>query len=194
MKKFFLIFGILGLIAFGMVSCERDDDNGGTGNGNTPSTPTNPTDTTSTPTDTTATPVPDGYVDLGLPSGKIWRKVNEYNVNEYSPFYTYDEAVSQFGNRLPTKADWEELKAECQWAWMGSGYYVIGPNGNSITLPAAGYHYCLGSVGSEGSNGYYWSSTAEGSDFAWSLHFYVGSVNVGCGSRCDGRSVRLVQD
>ena len=49
-----------------------------------------------------------GYTDLGLPSGTIWKNFNA------TGFYTYDEAVSQFGNRLPTKEQWEELKAECQ--------------------------------------------------------------------------------
>ena len=103
MKKFFLIFGILGLIAFGMVSCERDDDNGGTDNGNTPTNPTdttstptnptNPTDTTSTPTDTTATPVPDGYTDLGLPSGLLWAKCNlgATTPEGYGNYYAWGE-------------------------------------------------------------------------------------------------------
>ncbi|MBQ3982262.1 MAG: hypothetical protein II633_00665, partial [Bacteroidales bacterium] len=80
-----------------------------------------------------------GYTDLGLPSGTIWKNFNA------TGFYTYDEAVSQFGNRLPTKQQWEELKAECQWSWNGSGYKVTGPNGNSIVLPASGIRYCDGS-------------------------------------------------
>lgn len=49
--------------------------------------------------------VAQGYTDLGLPSGTIWKNFNA------TGFYTYDEAVSQFGNRLPTKEQWEELKA-----------------------------------------------------------------------------------
>ena len=80
------------------------------------------------------------YVDLGLPSGTKWKATNEKNAAdaEYD-FFTYDEAVSQFGDRLPTKDQCEELSAECQWSWTGNGYKVTGPNGNFITLPAAGY-------------------------------------------------------
>lgn len=46
--------------------------------------------------------------------------------------------------RLPSKSEWEELLTRCKWNWVckgGSyGYEVIGPNGNSIFLPAAGYY------------------------------------------------------
>ena len=132
--------------------------------------------------------VPQGYTDLGLPSGTIWKNFNA------TGFYTYDEAVSQFGSRLPSKEQWEELKAECQWSWTGSGYKVTGPNGNSISLPAAGDHSCNGSVNDVGSYGYYWSSTPDGSGKAWDLGFYSGSVKMFSISRCNGRSVRLVQD
>lgn len=134
--------------------------------------------------------VAQGYTDLGLPSGTIWKNFNA------TGFYTYDEAVSQFGNRLPTKEQWEELKAECQWSWTGSGYKVTGPNGNSISLPAAGYRSCNGGVGYVGSRGDYWSSAPYGSERAWSLYFSSGSVRVynGNGRRCGGQSVRLVQD
>lgn len=132
--------------------------------------------------------VAQGYTDLGLPSGTIWKNFNA------TGFYTYDEAVSQFGSRLPSKEQWEELKAECQWSWTGSGYKVTGPNGNSITLPAAGYRHCIGSVYGVGSNGDYWSSTPDGSDYAWDINFDSGSVNTGGYGRCNGNSVRLVQD
>ena len=129
-----------------------------------------------------------GYTDLGLPSGTIWKNFN------VTGFYTYDEAVSQFGNRLPTKQQWEELEAECQWSWNGSEYKVTGPNGNSIVLPASGFRFCDGSVGLVGSGGYYWSSTPGDSDDAWRLFFGSGGVLVGLNYRCHGHSVRLVQD
>ena len=128
------------------------------------------------------------YTDLGLPSGTLWKNFNA------TGFYTYDEAVSQFGNRLPTQAQWAELNAECQWSWTGSGYKVTGPNGNSISLPAAGCHRCDGSVAPVGSSGYYWSSSLGGSDRAWSLYFSAGGVYMNYHDRCFGYSVRLVQD
>lgn len=137
------------------------------------------------------------YVDLGLPSGTKWKATNEKNAAdaEYD-FFTYDEAVSQFGDRLPTKHQYDELKAECKWTWTGSGYKVTGPNGNFITLPAAGFRVCVEGVDVDdvGSYGGYWSSTPFGSDYAWSFGFFSDSVGIGCGGRCGGRSVRLVQD
>ena len=129
-----------------------------------------------------------GYTDLGLPSGTIWKNFNA------TGFYSYDEAVSQFGSRLPSKEQWEELKAECQWSWTGSGYKVTGPNGNSITLPAAGFRLCDGSVYNVDFNGNYWSSTPKNSAYAWFLGFKSGSVYMNSGSCCVGGSVRLVQD
>lgn len=126
-----------------------------------------------------------GYTDLGLPSGTIWKNYNA------TGFYTYDEAFSQFGSRLPSKAQWEELKAECQWKWTASGYKVTGPNGNSIELPAEGFRVCDWSVGSYG---YYWSSTPYSSENAWGLYFNSSRVCMNYGDRCDGQSVCLVQD
>ena len=129
------------------------------------------------------------YVDLGLPSGTLWYAKNEGG--DYAR-YTYDEAVSKFGSKLPTDEQLEELKKQCTWTWMGSGYKAVGPNGNSIYLPAAGCRECNGSVRDVGSGGNYWSSTPFGSDDANYLFFYSRAVHVNTYSRCYGRSVRLV--
>ena len=130
------------------------------------------------------------YVDLGLASGTKWSNVNE------DGYYSYNQAVSRFGSHLPTRTQWEELMNDCEWKWRDGvgGWKVTGPNGKSITLPAAGYRDCDGSVDGVGSYGDYWSSTPSGSDDAWSLDFNSGSVDVGDDSRCYGQSVRLVQD
>ena len=130
-----------------------------------------------------------GYVDLGLPSGTLWK-----DKNEAGGFYTYEQAVSKFGNNLPTKEQLEELKNSCQWTWNGSGYNVVGPSGNSIVLPAEGYSYCSGSVDGVGSYGVYWSSTPLSSEVAWKLYFRSSGVYMYSYSRCYGQSVRLVQD
>ena len=74
------------------------------------------------------------YVDLGLPSGTLWKRQNE------SGLYTYEQAINRFGSKLPERHHYVELKNECTWIWIDDyGYKVVGPNGNSITLPAAGY-------------------------------------------------------
>ncbi|MDY6372557.1 MAG: hypothetical protein SPL12_09740 [Bacteroidales bacterium] len=129
-----------------------------------------------------------GYTDLGLPSGTIWKNFND------TGFYSYNEAVNQFGNRMPTKEQWEELKAECQWFWTGSSYKITGPNGNSIYLPVLGGRSCNGYTSGAGSYGGYWSSTPFRSDHAWYLGSYSGEVYMNRASRCSGYSVRLVQD
>lgn len=139
------------------------------------------------------------YIDLGLPSGTLWKSSNEKG------FYTYDEAVSQFGNRLPTNEQWEELKTECQWErqWVGNayGYKVTGSNGNSIMLPADGYRRCSDSTVSRvGSRGVFWSSESsryyEGTAFCyrfvWDMSY--GRFHKHQDTRCAGNSVRLVQN
>ena len=132
-----------------------------------------------------------GYVDLGLPSGTLWKNANEGG--DYAR-YTYNEAVSRFGNKLPTKQQLEELKSKCTWTWTGSGYKVTGPNGNSITLPAAGVRHCDGDVGGVGGLGFYWSSTPNDSGCCpWSLEFDSSEVHMDTSAPCNGRSVRLVQ-
>ena len=129
-----------------------------------------------------------GFVNLGLPSGTLWKDKNQ------SGFYTYDEAVRTFSGKLPAKEQWEELKNFCEWTWTGNGYEVTGENGNSIYLTAAGGRNCDGSVYDVGSNGHYWSSTPSGSELARGLYFHSCEVGMSSRYRCDGQSVRLVQD
>ena len=132
-----------------------------------------------------------GYVDLGLPSGTLWKNQNEGGDNAR---YTYGEAVSRFSNKLPTKQQLKELKSKCTWTWTGNGYKVTGPNGYSITLPAAGFRECYGAVCRVGTDGYYWSSTPDTPGDAWSLYFFSSVVRMDFSGRCYGLSVRLVQN
>ena len=67
-----------------------------------------------------------GYVNLGLPSGTLWKDQNE------NGFYDYSSAVQKYGRMLPTKAQAEELKTKCRWTWMGNGFKIVGPNGKFI--------------------------------------------------------------
>lgn len=65
------------------------------------------------------------YTDLGLPSGTKWGTMNG------SEHYRYADAVSKFGNRLPTTSQWDELRNNCTWTWdeKENAYKVVGPNG-----------------------------------------------------------------
>ena len=130
-----------------------------------------------------------GYVDLGLPSVTLWKNANEGG--DYAR-YTYDDAAKRFGNKLPTKQQLEELKNKCTWTWIGNGYKVTGPNGNSITLPAAGYR-SNGDVRNVGKYGSYWSSTPYDSSLAWDLFLKSDNVYMSKSGRLVGQSVRLVQ-
>lgn len=64
--------------------------------------------------------------------------------------------------RMPTVEEWFELESNCTWTWTTQngvkGRLVMGSNGNSIFLPAAGHRQwiLLHDVGSEG---FYWSSS-----------------------------------
>lgn len=135
------------------------------------------------------------YVDLGLPSGTKWKITNEINPNDTCNFFSYDEALAKFGSGLPTKEQLDELKDNCQWTWEAKkGYEVVGSNGKSIFLPAAGYRDCNGRVYIFGSNGYYWSSTPRDSVVAWHLCFNSSGVYVTSCNLCRGCSVRLVKN
>lgn len=128
------------------------------------------------------------YVDLNLPSGTQWCADNE------DGFYFYHDAVDKYGEKLPSKEQWEELIAHCTWKWNGTTrcYDITGTNGNSISLPANGYGVVHKTINGEGMSGYYWSSTPYKFDFAWYLGFVSKTVYLNEGSRSLKHSVRLV--
>lgn len=74
------------------------------------------------------TPVQSYFVDLGLPSGTKWKNTSE------TERYTYDEAMAKFGDQMPTKTQWSELKELCEWIDHKIYIEVIGPNKNSIII------------------------------------------------------------
>ena len=95
--------------------------------------------------------------------------------------------------RMPTDAEWTELRNKCKWTWIGSGYKITGPSGKSIFLPAAGYR--LGTIlYASGSDGEYWSSSLNtGSPgYAWCVDFGSYEVYKVRGDRCRGFSIRPV--
>ena len=128
------------------------------------------------------------YVDLGLPSGRLWASENAEG------YYTYDEAVEKFGKLLPEPDDFKELWEQCQWLWdvKKKGMQVVGPNGNSIFLPASGYRGgASGGLNYVGGYGYFWSAAASSRAYAYSLGFSSGYVSpLYYGGRAYGFSVR----
>ncbi|MGN0186456.1 MAG: hypothetical protein ACI392_01750 [Paludibacteraceae bacterium] len=113
-----------------------------------------------------------------------------------------DAAYANWGGawRMPTDAEWTELRTNCIWTWTTkdgvNGYEVEGDNGNSIFLPAAGSRDNVG-LGGVGKHGYYWSSSLD-TDFpisAWNMSFFrfdSDDVDRGNDDRCYGQSVRPV--
>ena len=111
-----------------------------------------------------------------------------------------DAATVNWGDswRMPTLAEQKELNSKCTWTWTTrngvKGYKVIGPNGNSIFLPAAGF--CSdNSVYRSDSYGYYWSASLceSGPKHAWGIGFSsYGHNNYSSFYRYEGRKVRAV--
>lgn len=137
--------------------------------------------------------VPEGYVDLGLPSKTLWKEVNED-----CGLLTYKEAVDMYRRSLPTRKQMLELKYKCRWEKADGGFKLTGPNGNSIILPLDGYINCSGQFAAKGKAGSYWSRTDENKNEAWRMSFedgkapYKSKVSVASHLRCYGRSIRLV--
>lgn len=113
------------------------------------------------------------FIDLGLPSGRLWATENEEG------YFTYDKAKEKFGEMLPKPEAFKELWEECRWLWdvKERGMIVVGPNNNTIFLPASGYRdRASGRLGSVGSIGYYWSYASLDQVYARHLDFYSGGV------------------
>ncbi len=115
------------------------------------------------------------YVDLGLPSVKLW--ATENGKDGEKEYFTYDEAREFFGSYLPSAVDIAELYEYCKWEWddIEKGYKVTGPNDNSIFLKSFGYR--------EGDiiyrdNGYYWTSCVDKRHHARARHLSFDSEYV----------------
>ena len=111
-----------------------------------------------------------------------------------------DTARANWGGkwRMPTKAEFNELRSNCTCTWTTqggkNGYKVTSKkNGNSIFLPAAGYQSGA-SVRRAGSNGDYWSSSLNTGlpGNAWNLYFDSYGFYADLSYRSDGRLVRPV--
>ena len=108
--------------------------------------------------------------------------------------------VNLGGNwRMPTDAEWAELRENCTWSWTTqngvNGYLVTGPNGNSIFLTAAGSRSNT-DLSNAGSIGLYWSSSlnTDYPNYARLVYFRSDDVLRSGGSRCGGLSVRPVTE
>ena len=114
--------------------------------------------------------LPDGFV---APEGLTIAVLGNGNLSDAELSFS----ESDYAGNVYTAAEFAQLEA------MGC-----------VFLPCTGYRN--GSyVNNVGSNGYYWSATPYGSDYARYLYFNSTRADANdWGLRCRGRSVRLVQD
>lgn len=119
----------------------------------------------------------------------------------------YDVAYAKWGGtwRMPTREQEYELLEKCTYTWVMvsgiGGYKFVGPNGNSIFLPAASYYYDGGQnpQSIQDGTGMYWSSTAYEPEYAYAISFnnnsqkYTNQMSIGkyCNRDC-GAPVRPV--
>ena len=122
---------------------------------------------------------------------------HEQNIADFSGNTKYDVAAANWGGnwRMPTVEEFQELLVSCTWEWCVqggvNGHRVTGPNGNKIFLPAAGSRdgkvlnyesYCA----------FYWSTTPNNLNDAFSLGYETANVNIYYGLRHFGEPVRPV--
>lgn len=144
----------------------------------------------------------------GETSGQTYSTSYQWNTYKYSSNLTKynskdekselaptdDAAYVRWGSGWLTPSDeqFSELCNSCTWIWDATkkGYEVIGPNGNSIFLPAGGSR-CGGEL-NVGTSGSYWSRILCSDDLkrAYYLSFGKSSHSVYKGERCYGHSVR----
>lgn len=149
---------------------------------------------------------PEGYGDYfawGETSTKtIYTEDNyTYTGNPITLPTSADAATANWGNgwRMPTREEMDELYRNCTREWTTqndvNGEKFIGPNGNSIFLPAAGYRHD-GDLDNASSRGYYWLSSLSTnySGYAFDFIFDSGNCDLYNGSRVNGLSVRPVCD
>ena len=119
----------------------------------------------------------DGYYSDGTPK---W--VYKYT-GECISGTSADVAAVRWGGgaRMPTLEEIDELCHECYWeggCLNGvEGNFVIGPNGNSIFIPFAGYRYGT-DLDDERDIGYFWSGTPSATYCSRAYYLY-GSWNYG---------------
>lgn len=123
-----------------------------------------------------------GYVDLGLPSGTLWKDANESNEPDWSSIH------------VPSREQWEELVDNCTKKWTGSGLKFTGPNGNSIILPLEKQNdgnYCLTYRSSD------YDPNFAGTGAYVMITFYKdgkSTICIDCHCLCSDTPARLVQN
>lgn len=136
------------------------------------------------------------YVDLGLPSGTLWADCNvgAEKPQDYGDYFNFGDA--QKCGTLPTCEQWDELNQHCKLLWdlKEKRLEIVGPNGNKIILPAAGYRDGT-SFNLVGSHGLYWSKTSSSATNAYDVCFNAVYFNSQFSNyRYYGFTIRLIKN
>lgn len=143
--------------------------------------------------------IDEGWKDLGLPSGTLWKSAREDGL------YTYDQAITKYGEHMPTAEQAKELLDNCSWQDKGAVNLpnrATGPNGNTIYFSDKGMDYkvCDGK-GYHSSDSQFWTVTLDETNEDKAKIFKVDSAWMQPGEpnrklysrhRCDSLFVRLV--
>lgn len=113
----------------------------------------------------------------------------------------YDIATRQLGNgwRLPSKAEFEELFANCSWQRTTlngvKGIKVSAKNGNWLFFPYAGYRYKLPCF-QQGEYGYYWTGDRHEKNGSYAADLNIGADICRVANQIiyNGCSVRAVKE
>ncbi|MCL2328904.1 MAG: hypothetical protein FWC39_10400 [Bacteroidetes bacterium] len=105
------------------------------------------------------------------------------NPEDYGNLYAWNDTKSACPSRwrLPTKQEYDNLYAPGSTWTTQNGTYgrIFGSDNNLIFLPAAGYYdHNPDKFHHKGARGYYWSSSAQGSNLAYYFHL-SGANSVG---------------
>ena len=115
--------------------------------------------------------IDDGWVDLGLPSGTLWKSSREDNSSIESGLYTYDQAIQKYGDHIPTAEQAKELLDNCKWENHEHDLYpgnmtfehsntATGPNGKTLYFPNSARNFFYDCDGKRWSMNYrFWTST-----------------------------------
>ncbi len=123
------------------------------------------------------------YTSNGDDATTLGEEMNKYTTPGGTLESVDDAATARWGTewRMPTKEEFEELIAECDWTWDATrnGYVICSKtNSNSIFLPGTAYKDDSKILGKESNDIMYWTSTL-GTNVLWA-HYLEGNVEQNC--------------